>query len=155
MMITIRPFAAGDEPALRDVFESSISRLACNDYTQQQIEAWLSSAADPATWSHRMRTAAPYVALMNESVVGFADVQRDGLICFFYVAGSIPRRGVGTALMRRVHQSALEFGALQLRSNVSITAQPFFRSCGFAIVEQRLPVINGVALSNAAMIKQL
>lgn len=38
-----------------------------------------------------------------------------------------------------------------LSSDVSLTAQPFFARFGFEIVEQRCPVIRGVAIPNALM----
>jgi hypothetical protein len=44
---------------------------------------------------------------------------------------------------------------LQPRPNVSISAQPFFQHFDFVIVQQQMPVVRGVALSNALMHKVL
>jgi putative acetyltransferase len=57
--------------------------------------------------------------------------------------------------MNRIHERAKELQLGALRSDVSLTAQPFFARFGFHVVESRIVVIRGVELTNARMEKSL
>lgn len=57
--------------------------------------------------------------------------------------------------MQRIHEEAAALGLTELRSDVSKTAEPFFRLHGFEVVERRFPVRRGVVLQNAMMRKTL
>ena len=154
-MIELREFQPGDAAALRGVFESAIHGVASRDYTPQQLHAWAPREHDAADWAEHMRDLAPFVALQDGQVVGYADVQPDGYIDHFFVSVAAGGRGVGGALMRRLLARADALGLAQLTSHVSLTAQPFFAHFGFEIVEHRVVEIDGVALRNAAMRKAL
>jgi putative acetyltransferase len=57
--------------------------------------------------------------------------------------------------MRRIHEEATVKGIQELTSDVSRTAQPFFKHWGFEVVEERQPVMRGIAIPNAFMKKTL
>ncbi len=151
----IRRFSPGEEPALFEIFHSAIHRIACRDYTREQVDAWAPADLDSALWATRIRGINPFVAEIDGRLVGYADVQANGYIDHFFVSGHTPRQGVGTALMTVLEAEALRMGLDELTSNVSRTAQPFFERFGFVVVEQRRPVIRGVELPNALMRKAL
>lgn len=154
-MITLRDFQPGDAPALRAVFESAIHGTARHDYSQLQVDTWASRDHDPTAWAARMQGIAPFVALVDDTIVGYADVQASGYIDHFYVAATAGGRGVGGALMRRILARAHELGLPELTSHVSITAQPFFAHFGFEVVEHRVVDVRGVEMRNAAMRRTL
>jgi putative acetyltransferase len=157
-MIRLRPFTPDDEDALRAVFTSAVREVACRDYTPAQIDAWAPlewDAEDLAEWTERMRSLQPFVAELDGRVAGYADLQADGYIDHFFVAGAAGRQGVGGALMRHILARAEARGLAGLSSHVSLTAQPFYAHFGFEIVEQCRPVLSGVELSNALMRKTL
>jgi putative acetyltransferase len=147
----IRRFLPGDEPALLRVFQSAIRLVASRDYSRAQIEAWAPADVDPEGWARKMRSIAPFVAEDHGVIIGYADLQPDGLIDHFFVAGDRQGQGIGGGLMNRILAEARETGLTTLTSHVSLTAQPFFRRFGFRIVERKQAVIRGVALDNALM----
>ncbi len=151
----IREFRIGDELALYQVFFSAIHEIASQDYTPEQINAWAPAEIDREQWINKMREIKPFVVEIAGKIVAYADVQSSGYIDHFFVAGAVARQGVGSLLMNHIHQSATAQGVTMLTSHVSLTAQPFFTSFGFLIIEQCCPVIRGVALSNALMSKNL
>lgn len=155
MALHIRSFVEGDEAALRDVFYSSIHQVACADYTREQLAAWAPADYDEHEWIARMRGIAPFIAEMDGRIAGYADLQADGYIDHFFVAGNAGGKGVGGALMRHIHEMAAARGIAELFSHVSLTAQPFFTHYGFEAVERRMPVVRGVALANALMRKSV
>lgn len=151
----LREFRLSDELLLRDVFRSAIHELAIRDYTPEQVDAWCPVEFDQAAWCERMQRFRPFVVEDAGRPIAYADLQPSGMIEHFFVSGPHARRGVGTLLMNRIHERAAELGLSLLRSEVSLTAQPFFRRFGFEIVRQQWPVVRGVTFSNAAMEKRL
>lgn len=157
-MIRLRPFRPGDEPALRAVYTSAIRQVACRDYAPAQVDAWAPlewDAQDVADWAARMQGIQPFVAEVDGVVAGYADLQPNGYIDHFFVAGDAGRQGVGGALMRHILAQAEARGLAELTSDVSLTAQPFYAHFGFEIVERRFPSIDGVTLENALMRRML
>ena len=154
-MISIREFQADDAPALRAVFESAIHGTARRDYSQLQVDTWAPRAHDAAAWAKRVGALAPFVALVDGVIRGYADVQADGYIDHFYVAAEAGGAGVGGRLMQRILARAEDLQLAELTSNVSLTAQPFFARFGFEVVEHRVFDVQGVQMRNAAMRKRL
>ena len=154
--MNIREFRIGDEPALHAVFHSAIHEIACKDYTAEQIEAWAPDSLGLEQWTNKMREIRPFVVENDPGrIVAYADVQPNGYIDHFFVSGAHARRGIGTLLMKRLHDVADEKGILALTADVSRTAQPFFRKFGFSVIEERAPLVRGVVVPNALMRKEL
>lgn len=153
--IEIREFRRGDEVTLYDIFYSAVHDIASDDYTPEQVNAWAPADMDVDAWQDRVRKNRPFLALRNGAVVAFADLQEDGYIDQFFVAAHASRQGVGNRLMSHILCVAKEKDLSQLTSDVSRTAEPFFRRFGFEVLERRLPVRRGVALPNARMRKRL
>ncbi len=151
----IRRFNPGEELALFEIYHSAIHLVASRDYTEVQLNAWAPADLDQDLWKNKIRGINPFVAEIDGKPVGYADVQENGYIDHSFVSGRHPRQGIGKALMAVLESEARQLGVAELTSDVSRTAQPFFHSFGFEVVEQRTPVIRGVAVPNALMRKVL
>lgn len=151
----IRAFQQGDEPALWGVFFSAIHQTAAAHYSAAQLDAWAPASPDPHAWEQRMRGICPYVAVVQEAIVGYADLQQDGYIDHFFVSPTIARQGVGSALMQHLLSQARAQGIAALYSDVSITARPFFERWGFQVERAQLVPIRGETLQNFRMRKDL
>ena len=151
----VREFEIEDAPALFRVFHSAIHLIASRDYSVEQINAWAPSQIDDDFWRQRMLEIRPFVACIGDEIVGYADLQDSGYIDHFFVSGHHPRRGIGSMLMDRIHERAKARGLTQLTSDVSRTAEPFYRRYGFVVVERKEPVVRGVVVPNALMRKDL
>ncbi len=84
-------------------------------------------------WRSRLARNAPFIALHNAQLVGFADLQADGYIDQFFVHHRWQGKGVGKLLMTTLETRAREMRLGELTSNVSITARPFFEARGFVV----------------------
>lgn len=147
----IRRYQPGEEPALFEVYYSAIHLIAVRDYTLEQVQAWAPRELDSELWANRIRGINPFVAELKGELVGYADLQQNGYIDYFFVSGKHGRRGIGSLLMRRLLDEAGLIGASELTTDASRTAQPFFARFGFTIAEQRYPKCRGVVIPNALM----
>lgn len=153
--LVVRAFKPGDEASLMRVFRCAVHGIASRDYTPAQINAWAPADMDAEAWGEKIRSLHPFIAELDGDIAGYGDLQPSGYIDQFFVSGESPRRGVGTALMAKLHESAQRQGICVLTADVSLTAEPFFARNGFVVVERKLPIRRGVVLQNALMRKQL
>lgn len=155
MSLHIRTFRKGDEATLRSIFHASIHGLAGTDYTPEQLQAWAPTEYDEGTWAELMQSLQPFLAERDGTVVGYADLQPDGYIDHFFVAGPHAGQGVGRALMAHLHDIARQRGLTELWAKVSLNAEPFFRTQGFLVEERLSFLLRGVPMTHARMRKRL
>jgi putative acetyltransferase len=151
----IRSYYPGEEAQLHAIFHSAVHGLARCDYSAEQLHAWAPQDYDGALWSQRMRANQPLVAEMDGRAVAFADLQPSGYIDMFFVDAAYARRGVGSALLRHIMAMAGARAIGVLRSDVSLTAEPFFARHGFLVETRNRVLVRGVPLENATMSRML
>ena len=151
----IRRMKPGEEQSLFDVFYSSIHHIAANDYSPIQINTWAPLDFDMDLWVELMQKNNPFVAEIKGILAGYADLQANGYIDHFFVSPNYARSGIGSALMRRILIQARCLGITTLSSNVSKTAEPFFKAHGFFIVERKMTKLRGVDFENTLRHKHL
>ena len=83
------------------------------------------------------------------------DMLRAGHIAFLYSAPAYARRGVASALYRRVESAWIAAGVRELRTEASLLARPFFERHGFDVVEEQTVRRGGVFLRRYAMRKSV
>jgi putative acetyltransferase len=147
-MITIHPYYLGVERELFNIFTSAIRDICIKDYSQEQINAWLPSEYRSQEWKKRLEGINPYIAMLDENIAGYADIQEDGYIDHFFVGAKYQSQGIGKALMNSLLGNTKSERAY---SHVSITAKPFFEKNGFVVVKENTAVIRGVELRNFVM----
>ncbi len=147
----IRRYNPGEESTLFNVYYTAVHQLASREYSQEQIQAWAPRDLDANLWEERIQGINPFVAELNDELVGYADLQSSGYMDHFFVSGSHARCGIGTALMNHILREARLANLHELTSDVSRTAQPFYEKFGFTVVEQRQPKLRGVVIPNAFM----
>jgi len=159
MPVLIRNFRPGDAPALRALFHASVHGLTGAQYSPQQRAAWAPPVYDMAQWGARLQANQPFVAEMasdtGTEIAGFSDLQASGYIDHFFVAPAHAGQGVAGALMAHIHAQAALRGTGRLWADVSLTAEPFFAKCGFAVEARQQVERHGVVLANARMAKLL
>ncbi|MGB0867898.1 MAG: GNAT family N-acetyltransferase [Granulosicoccaceae bacterium] len=150
----VRCFEPSDAAALWSVFFHTIRQVNVRDYSQAQVEAWAAEGVKPEYWAEKMRSMNPYVACVDQRIVGYADLQPDGLIDHFFCHHAFQGCGVGRALMERILLEAQGRSLERCYSHVSITARPFFAHFGFALVREQRVDIGEQKLTNFLMEKR-
>jgi len=147
----VRTHRNGDVPGISRLYYDTIHLINCHDYTREQLDAWAPAIPDVSFWKERFKKYHVYVAEEDERIVGFTELHTTGHIDCFFVHYDWQRRGVGTRLMGRVVATADRERMPRLFAEVSITAVPFFRDQGFAVVRENDATRGGVKLKQFAM----
>ncbi|NKC01458.1 MAG: GNAT family N-acetyltransferase [Pseudomonadales bacterium] len=146
----------GEELTLWRLFHDTIHTVNLGDYSASQVDAWSPSERDQQQWTERMQMISPFVVELDGEIIGYSDVQADGLVDHMFVHKDWQRRGVATCLMGEIVKRAAALNLKILSAHVSITARPFFEAHGF-LVEQKQTVTqgDGVTLTNFLMRRAL
>ncbi|MBD0785759.1 GNAT family N-acetyltransferase [Vibrio sp. Y2-5] len=154
-MITIRDYKEEDAPTLWAIHHYTIRNINVRHYSQAQIEAWAPDNFDLSVWQKRVDALNPFVAMIDGVIVGYTDLQLDGLIDHFFCHHEFQGKGVGKALMNHVFSIGKKKGIKRFYSHVSITARPFYEHMGFTVVKEQLMEVRGQTLKNFLMIKNI
>lgn len=152
-MITIRKYQAGDEIALREIFFNTIGHVNIKDYSLSQVQAWAPQDYDEQAWCQRIQAINPFVALIEQQIVGYADIQADGYIDHFFCHQQHQGKGIGKTIMQTLFATAKTSAIKRLHAQVSISAKPFFERFGFQVIKQQQVHVRGQSLTNFMMEK--
>lgn len=153
MSFLLRKYQPDDASLLRRLFYETVHEVNRLDYTPAQLLAWAPGEEVDEPWRARLAANDPYVCLVGEIPVGFADVQPSGHIDMFFVHFLWQRQGVGRRLMQAIHAEALARGLPLLTSDVSTTARPFFEAHGFRVVARQQVWRDETSLENFRMVR--
>ncbi|ELB2044072.1 GNAT family N-acetyltransferase [Vibrio parahaemolyticus] len=152
-MIKIRKYKESDARALWAIFYHTIRNVNIRDYSQAQVEAWAPDNFDPEVWLRKMNSIVPFVAEIDGDIVGYTDLQENGLIDHFFCHHEHQGKGIGRSLMEHVLSVGNQQGICRFYSEVSITARPFYERLGFKVVQEQTVEVRGQTLSNFVMEK--
>ena len=152
-MIKIRKYNESDARDLWAIFYHTIRNVNSRDYTQAQVEAWAPDDFSPELWQQKMNAISPFVAEIDGEIVGYTDLQEDGLIDHFFCHHEHKGKGVGRHLMEHVLSVGELQGITRFYSEVSITARPFYEKFGFKVAKEQTIEIRGQKLRNFVMEK--
>ncbi|MGL4475241.1 MAG: GNAT family N-acetyltransferase [Shewanella sp.] len=135
------------------LFYHAVRKINIRDYSQAQVAAWASNEFSAEIWQQKMNALSPFVAEIAGVIVGYADLQDNGLIDHFFCHHEHQSKGVGRCLMEHLLRVGELQGTARFHSEVSITARPFYEKFGFTLVKQQTVAIRGQTLDNFLMEK--
>ncbi len=150
----VRKFRYGEEVELWKLFYNTIHNVNVKDYDENQIEAWAPDDLDINIAIQKFREIDPFVVIKEGKIVGYADIQSDGYIDHFYCHHEFQRQGIGKSLFAVLEEVAKENGIIEMYSNVSITARPFFEAMGFSVEKEQVIQVGEQKLKNYKMVRR-
>lgn len=153
--ITVRAYIEGDAPRLTALFHNSVHRVPSPHDDTQQRRAWSPVVPDAAVWQRRMTARPTRVAMIGDTIVGFAEFDPPDHLDMLYVDADHQGQGVATALLDAVIAQARDLGARRLVTEASPIARPFFTARGFATRREETVERDGVALRRFVMERML
>jgi putative acetyltransferase len=151
----LRPFLAEDTPVLAAIFVAAVEQLTGDDYSEEQQEAWASTADDEDEFRKRLAGALTLVATLQNSPVGFASLKDGNHIDMLYVHPGAVGQGVAAMLVDALEKLAGGRGAKALTVDASDNALEFFAKRGYAAKQRNTVTVNGEWLANTTMEKTL
>ncbi|ERL65950.1 putative acetyltransferase [Schleiferilactobacillus shenzhenensis LY-73] len=137
------------------LFQDTVHLSTTPDYTPVQQDAWAPVAIDPAQWCAPLANDDTLVAVVNDEIVGFANMTATGYLDRLYVHFAHQREGIATQLVGQLEDDARRAGVRTVTVAASLTAEPFFHHQGYHVLHRNTVLRHGVALRNATMAKVL
>ena len=144
-----------DLEALKALFFDTISTVNSKDYSKEQIEVWRSSVENKDRWLELIDNQYVLVAETDDLIVGFITLKDSNYIDFLYVHEKHQGQKIAQQLYQKIEQKAKDNNSKSLKSDVSITARPFFKKMGFTVIKEQKIDREGIQLINYKMQKNL
>lgn len=155
MHISIVPYQETYAREIADLFHASVHAIDPLIYTFEEQEAWAPTPSNYDTWAHKLLRTKPFVAMIDDKIVGFIELEEDGHIDCAYTHPDYQKYGIMSALYYHIENIAKQKGMDRLYVEASILIKPFFEKRGFAILSENKVVRNKTTLINYSMQKHL
>ncbi|SPS03698.1 GNAT family N-acetyltransferase [Latilactobacillus sakei] len=143
----IRRYQQADCQAVAELFYKTVHTVNAGDYTKAQLAVWATGEPDLKKRDQSLQSHFSVVALENDNLIGFGDIDQAGYLDRLFVHADYQRRGVATAICHQLEQAV----ACRVVTHASITARPFFESRGYQVIREQQVARQGVLLTNFVM----
>lgn len=144
----IREYQSSDCEELTKLFYNTVHTVNAKDYTEEQLDAWATGQVDLNKWDQSLREHYSIVAVENEMLVSFGDIDESGYLDHLFVHADYQGKGIGTVICNRLEQAV----SGNIITHASITARPFFEKRGYRVVKEQQVERQGVFLTNFEMV---
>lgn len=145
----IRKYQQSDCREVTELFYNTVHTVNAKDYTKEQLDVWAVEQVDLEKWNQSLQEHYSIVAVENEVIVGFGDIDKTGYLDRLYVHADYQRKGIATAICNQLEQAI----RLNITTHASITAKPFFEKRGYKVVKEQQVERQGIFLTNFVMTK--
>lgn len=143
----LREYRPEDCQELIRLFHETVRTVNAKDYSQIQIEAWLSGDRSPADWNESLSEHYTIVA-EKDIITGFGDIDSSGYLDRLFVHKDFQRKKIATDICDILEKSVTSG---KITTHASVTAKPFFLSRGYTVTEKQNVLRNGIYLTNYIM----
>ena len=119
------------------------------DYTKEQLDVWATGKVELEKWDKSFQEHFTVVAVDEEIIVGFGDIDKTGYLDRLYVHHDYQKKGVATAICNELEKVVQS----NITTYASITAKPFFEKRGYKVIKEQKVERQGVFLTNFCMEK--
>lgn len=145
----IREYQTSDCIEITELFYNTVHTVNAKDYTKEQLDVWATGQVDLKAWNQLLQEHFSIVAVDNDIIVGFGDIDETGYLDHLFVHADYQRKGIATAICDQLEQAVRG----DITTHASITAKPFFEKRGYMAVKQQQVERQGVFLTNYVMKK--
>ena len=158
MGYSIRAFEEGDAEALAELGRAAIGAIGPDAYSEEQIEAWLSNFAGPDVYQAQADAGTQiFIAIddEHERPVAYAMLELTGHLDHLYCHPDHTEEGIASSLLETAALFAKYHGITHLFTEASEIARPAFEKAGYTAMKKRTFEIDGVEITNWAMVRQI
>lgn len=151
----IQTYSSERAKEIADLFHHSVHAIDPSVYSPELKEAWAPTPVNYERWSERLNEKKPFLAVIENRVAGFIDLDADGHIDCTYTHPDFQGKGVASTLFEYLLEEAKSRNIKRLYVEASLIAKPFFEHRGFSVVKKNEVQRNGAFLVNFSMEKYL
>lgn len=145
----LRNYQSSDCKELTELFYNTVHIVNAKDYTKEQLDVWATGQVDLEKWNQSLQEHYSIVAVHNEIIVGFGDIDKDGYLDRLFVHADYQRKGIATAICNQLEQAV----GGKITTHASITAKLFFEKRGYKVIKKHEVERQGIFLTNFVMEK--
>lgn len=145
----IREYQTSDCKEITELFYNTVHTVNAKDYTKEQLDVWATGLVDLEKWNQSLQEHYSIVAVEDEVIVGFGDIDKTGYLDRLFVHADYQKKGIATAICNRLEQAVQG----DITTHASITAKPFFEKRGYKVVKEQQVERQGIFLTNFYMEK--
>lgn len=146
----IRKYQSADCPEIARLFYQTVHTVNAKDYIKEQLDVWATGHIALAAWDASFLAHHSLVAVDNNVIVGFGDIDSTGYLDRLYVHYANQGKGIATTLCDQLEQAV---NTDTITTHASITARPFFEKRGYRVIKEQQVVRGGISLTNYLMEK--
>ena len=146
----LRKYRSSDCGQLAKLFYHTVHSVNAKDYTKDQLDVWATGSVDLKEWDESFRKHHTVVAVENDEIVGFGDIDDSGYVDRLFVHQDHQGEGIASAICDELEHSA---GGKKVITHSSITARGFFEHRGYRVIQEQTVIRNGISLTNYIMEK--
>ncbi|QIL50566.1 GNAT family N-acetyltransferase [Weissella coleopterorum] len=153
----IRQYESSDLISIVDIFFNAIHSIYSH-YSVEQLKAWGNLDRKDelmSKWKYELPSTYTLVAILDDHIVGFSNINNDGYIDLMYVSPDYQNKRIATTLLKRLENHASKIGLKELTANASAIAKSMFIKQGFKIISKQSVIRYNVELYNYKMYKKL
>ena len=157
-------FAKKEEwEAILKIHRRAIHEIACDDYSPSILNLW-GNPLTPDKISQEMDSfdrkleqgIFTIVADMDGTIAGFGEViPKENLLLAVYINPDFKRQGIGTAIVSKLEDIAKQQGATFLQMDASLTAENFYISCGYQVIERGYHTVSSTEKMACVKMKKI
>lgn len=133
------------------LFYDTVHTVNAKHYTNEQLDVW---ATDLEAWDRSFLAHNTLIAEIEETIVGFADVDNTGYLNRLYIHKDFQHKGIAHTLVNELERRARNTGISDFKTYASITAKPFFEKQSYTVEKENKVVREGIILLNYQMVKR-
>lgn len=148
--MVIREYQPSDCEVLAELFYNTVHTVNVKDYTEEQLDVWATGIIDLEKWNQSFEEHYSLVAIDDEVIVGFGDINKAGYLDRLFVHADYQRKGIATTICNQLEQAVQG----SIVTHASITARPFFEKRGYRVIKEQQVERQGIFLTNFIMEKE-
>ncbi len=153
--MNIRKYKSNDCEEIVKLFYYTVHTINAKDYTKEQLNVWATGKVDTDAWDKSFLEHFTIVAVENDEIIGFGDIDDSGYVDRLYVHKDHQGKKVATKVLKELENHAVLNNAKKLTTHASITAKPFFEKRGYSTIKENIVTRSGVKLTNFIMEKYI
>jgi len=152
----IRPLEEKDIHDMQNLFRSTVLNVNIKDYTKEEVEDWASCGDDIEHWKEILFNNQFIGAFdKQDNLIGYSSMNKRGYMHSMFVHPDWQGKGIATLLLSEVEKIARQYEVIEITSEVSKTARPFFEHKGYVVEYEQKQQANRLKLTNYKMKKVL